>query len=251
MSRWSVRFTAVAVMLVANGATRADAITLPATRDNTLFETTSGTTSNGAGTAMFAGRNSQAVDSRRRAVLMFDVASGVPAGATIDAVSLTLTNSAANSTLETVEMHRLLASWGEGTSVAASGGGSGAPASAGDATWLHRFFNGTSWTQPGGDFASTASATAGVAGPGAYDWTSTPALVSDVQSFLESPAGNFGWILIGNEAAASTAKRFSTREDPLITARPALRIDFTPIPEPTSGLYLAAALLAGGLPRRK
>ncbi len=57
---------------------------------------------------------------------------------------------------------------------------------------------------------------------------STPGLVSDVQGWLGDPATAFGWILIGDEDNIPTAKRFDTRENPVVSYRPQLTIDFTP-----------------------
>jgi hypothetical protein len=44
------------------------------------------------------------------------------------------------------------------------GGGGGAVATNGGATWNARFFNTTAWTTPGGDFAGPASASQPVSG---------------------------------------------------------------------------------------
>lgn len=67
-----------------------------------------------------------------------------------------------------------------------------------------------------------------VDGNGSYTWDSAPQMVSDVQSWLNDPTGNFGWLLIGDETDASTAKRFDTREALLEENRPVLVIEFTP-----------------------
>jgi hypothetical protein len=206
---------------------RADVVTLPCALDNTLYESATGALSNGIGPTMFAGRTAQATNSRRRAVLFFNVAQSVPASATIVAVTLTLSMSqAATPGAQSIELHRVLASWGEGTSDAGPSGGSGAPATTGDATWKHRFFNTTSWSVLGGDFAAAASASQSVAVEGPYVWGSTPGMVADVQAWLSTPAVNQGWLLLGNEAVVSSVKRFETREavDPL--ARPVLTITY-------------------------
>ncbi|HYQ72896.1 MAG TPA: multicopper oxidase domain-containing protein, partial [Gammaproteobacteria bacterium] len=52
------------------------------------------------------------------------------------------------------------------------------------------------------------------------------ALVTDVQTWLDSPAGNHGWAIISNETLTdSTSRRFDSRES---SPQPALTIDFTP-----------------------
>ena len=35
---------------------------------------------------------------------------------------------------------------------------------------------------------------------------------ADVQSWLDDPASNFGWLVLGDESEIPTAKRFDTRE---------------------------------------
>ena len=53
-------------------------------------------------------------------------------------------------------------------------------------------------------------------------------MVDDVQCWLDEPGCNNGWLLMGNETAQYTAKRFATREWFLQADRPALTIEFTP-----------------------
>ena len=62
---------------------------------------------------------------------------------------------------------------------------------------------------------------------------------ADVQSWLDDPASNFGWLVLGDESEIATAKRFDTRESaspPVLTIiyRPAgPRPTPTPRPRPT------------------
>ena len=98
----------------------------------------------------------------------------------------------------------------------------------GDATWLQRVFRSLAWTTPGGDFAATASANRDVAGLGAYAWQSSE-MAADVQGWLDSPATNFGWILIGDESSNATAKRYDARES--TATRPTLTVYYT-VPAP-------------------
>jgi hypothetical protein len=123
-------------------------------------------------------------------------------------------------------LHRVTADWGEGASSGA--GGSGAPAQAGDATWLHRFYPDVLWSAAGGDFAPTPSASAEVAGFGEYVTWSSAAMAADVQQWLDGAAGNFGWVVIGDEAAFNTAKKFASRTWETPEERPMLVIEFTP-----------------------
>jgi hypothetical protein len=231
-------------LVVAHPATPAQAQTahIPAQRDNTLIESATGALSNGAGPVIFAGRTTQALDSRRRAVLVFDVASSLPAGVVVTDVALYLDLSPSNPHPVAVQMHRLLADWGEGESAAA--GGSGAPATPGDATWIHTFYDDHFWADAGGDFAPAASAATQVGEAGVYRWSS-PQMVADVQIWLDDPAGNFGWILIGDEATPSTSKRFYSREADDPGMRPELVVSFLPpceipeLPDASRGLCIA------------
>src|SRR5262249_19295308 len=154
-------------------------ITLGPSKDNTLYQSTVGNISNGAGPSFFVGETGdRGGDAIRRGVIAFDIAGTIPAGSTINSVTLSLhvvRNSLSATASETVELHRLSADWGEGTSDAGSSrGGVGAPATTNDATWLYRFFNTTTWTNPGaeGDFSSTVSGSATVGGIGFYSWGS-------------------------------------------------------------------------------
>lgn len=187
-------------------------VTVQCAADNTLYQTLTGDASNGAGTGIFVGLN--AFGSIRRAVLRFDVAAAVPAGAKVLSARLNL-----NTVQSTVALplpitgHRLLQSWGEGTSVASGGGGGGGVATTNDATWLHRFWNTSFWTTPGGDFAATPSFTAAMPPIGSFSSDLSRAAADDVQSWLNTPASNFGWLLkMVNETLSSTAHRIESRE---------------------------------------
>src|SRR5205814_8485784 len=136
----------------------------------------------------------------------------IPPGSTILGVTLSLnTSRTASDTPRNVELHKLLADWGEGTSVAPGEEGDGAPATTNDATWRHRFFDSVFWTTQGGDFSATVSASQSVAGTGQYTWSSTQ-MIADVQSWLDNPGSNFGWLVLGDETGGATAKRFHNRE---------------------------------------
>jgi hypothetical protein len=220
---------------------RADVITLGASRDNTLYFDPAGTISNGAGGHIFAGMT--AADTQRRALLAFDVAGAIPAGSKIDSASLTLHMSKTITSGIEVTLHRLLADWGEGASIAPGEEGGGAQAAPGDATWKHTFYDTQTWSTPGGDFDRSASATQLVFGPGFYSWSSA-AMAQDVQGWLDDPGQSFGWLVLGDESSIATAKRFDSRENPEPALRPALTVAYTPIPEPASaGAITLAALI--------
>src|SRR5882724_2773671 len=207
-------------------------------KDNTLYEydPAEGDTSNALGLHFFAGETG--MGELRRGVVAFDIAGHIPAGSTITALSLSMNMSrTAVETARTVELHKLLADWGEGISHAPMGEGDGAPATPNDATWRHRFFDTVFWTTQGGDFSATVSASQSVGSIGQYTWNSAQ-MVADVQSWVDNPASNFGWLVLGDETAIATAKRFDTRESaspPVLTIQfiPGPRVLPTPRPRPT------------------
>ncbi|HEV8659844.1 MAG TPA: DNRLRE domain-containing protein [Thermoanaerobaculia bacterium] len=199
-------------------------VVLTPSKDNTLYQTSNGSLSNGAGIHLFAGMTNQR--DRRRALLAFDVASQVPPGSQIVSVVLKLEVSQTAAGPESMVLHRLSADWGEGSSNAGdSRDGDGASSRTGDATWIHTFFPDRRWSTAGGDFDAAADAAA-LADFGPVTWGSSAALIARVQDWLDHPSTNFGWIIVGNEASARTTKRFDSREvDPSAT-RPSLTIEF-------------------------
>lgn len=229
-------------LLAASAPVSAGTVTLVPDKDNTLYSE-SGATSNGAGEYVFTGRT--AIGGRRRALLHFDVASAIPAGSTITSVTLTLNLSQTISGPQPTQLRRVLADWGEGTSDAPNQEGTGTGATPGDATWTDRFFGTSQWTSVGGDFASQSSATIDVDQFQLYTWGPTQALANDVQLWLNDPSQNFGWLVLGNEAASGSAKRFDSREH-LGGQGPVLTIDFSPPCVPSS--YCTASPSSTGSP---
>jgi hypothetical protein len=201
-------------------------VVLEPVQDNVLFSESQN--SNGAGSSLFCGTT--AIGDFRRSLLRFDVAGSLPAGATVTGAELRLrmTNTIAGN--RTCSLHRATQSWGEGTSSSdtASGGGGGAAPTTGDATWGFRFYSTTAWTSAGGVFAAGASAATTVGNLyQTYSWSS-PQMAADVQGWLDAPATNHGWILIGDESTTVTAKRFASRENATTAWRPVLEIEYAP-----------------------
>jgi len=217
----------LALLLLAAGlaaSASAETVIVPAAADNTLIESAIGAASNGVGPAVFVGRTSQSVGSRRRALLRFDVAGALPSGVIVTRAELGLTLTPSNFPLFDIGLHRVLAPWGEGAS--AAGGGGGAPAAPGDATWLHTFYDTAFWENPGGDFVAGASATMPVDEPGDIRWGSTPAAIADVQAWVDFPGTNYGWLLLGGEDSPTSSKRFASREAEDPAARPQLLVEY-------------------------
>jgi hypothetical protein len=200
-------------------------------KDNTLYQydPAEGDVSNALGNHFFAGKTG--MGELRRGVLAFDIAGTIPPGSTILGVTLSMNMSRTPLSIAyTIELHKLLADWGEGTSQASGEEGTGAPATPNDATWRHRFFDTIFWTTEGGDFSATVSASQSVGDVGVYTWSSSQ-MRADVQSWLDDPTSNFGWLVLGDEKPILTAKRFDTRES---ASPPVLTIQYRPAgPRPT------------------
>jgi hypothetical protein len=234
----------VGAPLVAHGAT----YTLTAVSDATIFDD---------GTAEFESRadgigphvwtSMIASGARRRMLLRFDV-SAIPPGSTVRSVRLSLLQNRARGE-HPVTVHRVLAAWNEGPANG-GGGGVGAPASAGDVTWVRRVHPGTAWATRGGDFAATPSTSVlvGTIWGLRYDWPSTPRIVADVQGWVDRSAPNHGWILIGEERIPQSAKQFSSREGGSASVAPTLVVEASaPVPGGGSDAEAPLPLWALGL----
>lgn len=242
-ARWiAAAVLGVGVVLGAARPASALSVALRPSADTTILSDLVNFT-NGTGDRFFAGNTRRGAT--RRALLRFDVASSLPIGARILDVQLELRVSRARrSGSEFYRIHRITSDWGEGSAEALGQEGQGAAALGGDATWNTRFFDTTPWTTQGGDFVALESAKLVLGGIGTYTFSST-GLRDDVQLWLDHPGLDYGWMLRGNEASNSTAKRFNSREHS--SGGPTLTIEFT-LPEPsTLGLLLASvAALAFG-----
>jgi hypothetical protein len=171
---------------------------------------------------------------RNRGLIKFDLAAQLPAGAKITAVSLTVEvvgQPIDGDNPSTFELHRMLRDWGEG-----AGSGNpptlGRPALPGEADWTYRFAQTTNiWATPGGlpniDFADFGSSEQYIYGTSLspYTFESSADTVADAQLWLDSPASNFGWMLISrSETDNFSARRFASRED--LLRAPILTVDY-------------------------
>lgn len=165
--------------------------------------------------------------SRRRGLMKFDVAGSVPAGAVIDSVVLRLNVPSGNTTNpSTFALHRMLSDWQEGN----KDGNRGQPADTGQVTWNSQAHAQTLWStpgaQPGTNWDTTASAISPVAGLGWYEWRG---MTADLQTWLDTPASNFGWLIKNEtELVSGTARRFGAKEDTVFNVPPELYIYFSP-----------------------
>ncbi|MBM3958810.1 MAG: DNRLRE domain-containing protein [SAR202 cluster bacterium] len=183
-------------------------VTLTASRDAPLF--VGSPDSNHTGDPnLFVGRTR--MGDVRRAMVAFDISGAIPAGSKIKSVKLRMSVDKTHPGGQPVGLHRITAEWAE------------------SASWNNRQ-PGVKWAKGGGDFAATASATTNVSGqlqglfPQVWD---SAGLSADVQGWLDAPATNAGWVLIGAEGLDQSVKRFASREASDVNSRPTLIVTFT------------------------
>ncbi len=248
MKRTFGGLVAVAVVLVATCA-QAVQTTIGSVRDTTLYRS-QGNNANGQGVGMFAGQDQAGMTTSKRGLIGFDIAGGIPAGATITSVQLGLTfGQAAGSggtlgngdqTPRQIDLLRMTADWTEGASgtgtTAIGGTGQGFAANPGEPTWNNRVHPSTPWATAGGggDFVGAISASTVVGNPttnAVFTWGSTPSMVADVQLWLDNPSQNFGWVLKANdETATQSFRAFYTHNATNAAFRPTLAISYVPEP---------------------
>ena len=215
---------------------RAEQVTLFPSADATLIELKP--TNSLGGVNWIAAGTTQNFTSNR-ALLKFDVAAALPAGATITDIGLNLwvTRSPVDGNADSLfSLRRVMRPWNEGAALPADPNypGQGAPAAPGDATWTHAAWGSDAWTIPGGlegvDYAGAFSASAFIAGVRAEPYFfESGGMIPDVQLWLDHPEQNFGWMLKTEEEELDfTARRFGSREleDPFES--PQLTITYLP-----------------------
>lgn len=200
-------------------------VTIESEKDNTLYEDSTGSFSNGAGNYSIAGKST--VGLNRRALLSFNIASNVPFGSLIDSVMLTFNISIVPGIPVTIELRRVLSDWGEGISNANGNELTGVATTPGDATWIHNFYDTLFWAVAGGDLDGVNSANHTVDTIGPHTWGSTPQMVADVQDWLDNPTSNFGWALSDAVFDSLSVIRLTSRDHPSAQQRPSLTIFYS------------------------
>ncbi len=211
-------------------------VVITASKDAFIISDTGADDNAGAEGGLAAGRTN--VPDTRRALIAFDVVGSIPAGATIVEASMTIPVilSPTNGVNSTFSLHRVTTDWTEGTKT----GNSGNTATTGEVTWNSAKHATTAWTTPGGDFNAMASSSTLITQLlGNYTWNSTPPMIADVQSWLDSASTNYGWVLKSdNETTPKTARLFGSIEEdsPAIPnnapATLTVSYTFTPLPIP-------------------
>ncbi len=198
--------------------------TLPADKDNVLYESSTGALSNGEGRYLWSGAASVG---SFRSVVHFDLSS-IPSNAQITDVTLRLYCDQNNGNAVDVDVHRLLSDWGEGTSNANGDESGGDASTLDDATWIHTFYDSQFWSSTGGDYEPSVSATNSVNADGIFIEWNASGMINDVQSWMDDPSTNFGWIFMGDELDPANAKRFSSRNSNQSSEHPELVITYVP-----------------------
>jgi hypothetical protein len=217
---------------------RADSAVLIAVADTTLVEASP---DNNLGGALIVNAGTTQNFTRNHGLFRFDLTSQIPRGSIVSNVDFVVEVTGEPKdgfTPSPFGLHRVLKPWGEGgkSSPDPIHPGQGAPATTGEATWNDRFaFTTNTWTIPGGaatnDYVADLSAETIVYGIGdsPYTFFSTPALVADAQAWVDDPASNFGWMVVGkSEDINFTARRFASRE--ATGFEPYLMVEYTPPP---------------------
>jgi spore coat protein A len=199
---------------------------LTAVKDNILYQSPTGSFSNGMGVHLYTGNNNTGI---RRTIVAFDL-NGIPGSAEVDDVQLKLYCNDAAPGIFPVTAQKLLQDWGEGASDANGQESTGDDSEHGDATWLHTYFDTALWTTTGGNFSTAISATTDVDGEGIYYTWSSSQMKADVQHWLHMPEENFGWIVRGDENSTSHTKRFSSRQTIDPGQHPKLVVHYTVYP---------------------
>jgi spore coat protein A len=217
------------LFVLSSSQTFAATTTINPSMDNTLAEELPNNSS-GDCDSIFAGMTDNNV--ARRALLQFDIATAIPAGSTINSVTLTMSVTRGSNHPDIImTLHPVTLAWAEAASgvtpngCGTRGGGQGEPAVNGAATWLSAMHNQTLWSSPGGDFGAASGSTLVNNITPVWNSSTNPSMVSDVQNWLDNPAANYGWLLKGPETASTTARRFDSTEG---AAPPALVVNFTP-----------------------
>ena len=193
---------------------RADTISLRPVADTTLFETAPNNNL-GHEPTLVVGTTNKGL--RDRALVRFDVAGKVPAGVVVISAQLTINvvkESDITAKNSSFELRRFLVSWVEGTKT----GLTGAPAR-GECTWRARSAPDTFWAQPGAaetnEYSAASTPILPISTTGTFTFHSTPALVADVQAWLDHPETNFGWLIRNDsESVAGTSAALARAKTP-------------------------------------
>jgi len=222
---------AVCLNVVFEGGARLHAaeVTLTAVADTSLWQRE---TNHNLGGAPFLPAGTVGSDGNFRKthlLLRFDLVSALPHGAVVESASIYLRvvrapDPAKLSRNSRFVGRRILKDWGEGdkdytdpqTPMTST-----LPATAGEATWAHRFHgdDATVWGVPGGDFTDNDFAEAGD-----FEFFTSQLPDQDeiaqlnaegvrtLNDWLSDPESNYGWVIRSEITSGGTARHFASRE---------------------------------------
>jgi len=205
--------------------------------DDTFINSANPSNDNGGSSSLFTGTDGHG--GLMRGLVRFDMPAGIRAAATVTSVQLRMTVAALGDgtagTPATEALQAITQTWTEGNGTGTLPGtltvGQTCGGAITGATWTQNdCIAGTNWTAAGGAVTAAITAIASTAGVGIgapvlWDSAGNPALIADVQSWVDSAAGNRGWrITSSTEAMTAEAQRFGSRES---ATAPALTIAFT------------------------
>lgn len=178
-----------------------------------------------------------------RSLLSFNL-SVLPANATINSATLTLTTAAADATSSNTLVQLDLLSLT--TAFTAS-----------QATW-NNYATGSAWTTPGGDYNPTILSSLSlnpvtIPANTASTFASSASLVSSLQSAYNASSSVELMVKLDNETGTTRNIFFFVGDGstPTGTYRPSLTIDYTVVPEPSTAALLGGAFVVGVLVRRR
>lgn len=193
----------------------------PGTGTDTLIYSANANTDYGAFVRINSG--SELATVHHRGIVKFDLSS-IPANSTIRLASAKLyCETEASTTDRTVNFHRSLVQWFEGS-------GSAVTPPVGDASvWNYKNYNGSvAWGAAGGqantDYVSSATAGVSITGTGVvFSWN----VIADIQRFADGAATNYGWWLINaSQGTANSYKGFTSSAGATTANRPLIILEW-------------------------
>jgi hypothetical protein len=235
--------------LISVGSSPAAQIVLLPSADTSLWQRGTNHNLGGSDLLPVGTTGSDGGGKRGRPLLKFDVAAALPSNAVIESASFYFRVVIApmeGGVTSTMEAFPVLFDWGEGNKTYTDPQrpmNSTQPATAGEATWLHRFHGDESqrWQEPGGalfdqDFSEDPSFSAFLQADAGRDYNRplTASGLDVLRQWLTNPASNFGWVLISQrEGTLFTGRQIASREFATPEFRPRLTINYS-LPEPVA-----------------
>eukprot|EP00043_Microstomoeca_roanoka_P004193 m.48097 g.48097 ORF g.48097 m.48097 type:complete len:284 (-) comp12379_c0_seq1:115-966(-) len=223
MARIAVALATLAAIAISTAT--AETVTVFASMDTTICASDNGDQlANALGDGIYVGQTGQQL--ARRGLIHFNL-SEITSGSMISSVRIELYDrNFAQDEEFAISVHRVLQPWQEGTSTFP--GGKCAKAGGNDASWKYsNVATNTTWRTVGGNYTVEKSALTSVGSSESYYIWQDERLVRDVQAWIDDPASNYGWILIGDEETVRSVKSFVSRQNMDTTAHPRIVIEYT------------------------